>query len=285
RSECPDYEFTLESAFNRRFHALVTQPLTGEVALVDLAGDSRQAVIDYEPTQPGYSFMPVGADPGAIVSTPGSVASFVGVREAGREGVFGLPPTCLAPGQPAEPVRDIRTWPACRLPAAPGAMVMLVDPAIDDDGDPASPARTRTSCDGGYVDSAGLIGASPAASRAECPADLATETVSPGRRKLAVMLPSLSEMWILDAQELLDRQPGSFDACAVEERFTLAAATTDAAQRVPPDLVPSSPACSPVGFNHGPPPDSYRPWPVDAALDDERRLYVADSDAPVIHVL
>lgn len=285
RSECPDYEFTLESAFNRRFHALVTQPLTGEVALVDLAGDSRQAVIDYEPTQPGYSFMPVGADPGAIVSTPGSVASFVGVREAGREGVFGLPSSCLAPRQPDEPVRDIRTWPACRLPAAPGAMVMLVDPAIDDDGDPASPARTRTSCDGGYVDSAGLIGASPAASRAECPADLATETVSPGRRKLAVMLPSLSEMWILDAQELLDREPGSFDACNVEERFQFTATTTDAVQRLPADLVPSDASCAPVGLNHGPPRDDYQPWPVDVAQDDEQRLFVADSAAPVIHVL
>lgn len=285
RSECPDYEFSLQSPNNRRFHALVTQPLTGEVALVDLANETSKAVIDYEPTQPGYSFMPVGASPGSIVSTPGAVASFVGVREVGREGLFALPSSCIAPRPSDAPVRDIRTWPACRLPAAPGPLVMLVDPSLDDDGDPTTPERVRTSCDGAYADVADLIGAAPAATRAECPADLATETVTPGRRKLGVMLPSLSEMWVLDAQELLDREPGSFDACAVEERFQLTATTTDAAQQIPADLVPSSPSCGPVGFNHGPPPDDYRPWPADIALDDEQRLYVADSAAPVIHVL
>jgi hypothetical protein len=285
RSECPDYEFSLQSPYNRRFHALVTQPLSGEVALVDLGGDSREAVIDYEPTQPGYSFMPIGAEPGSIVSTPGAVASFVGVREAGREGLFALPTSCIAPRPSDAPVRDIRTWPACRLPAAPGPMVMLVDPALDDDSDATTPDRVRTSCGGSYVEVADLIGAAPGASRAECPADLATETVTPGRRKLGVMLPSLSEMWVLDAQELLDRDPGSFDACTVEARFQLTATPTDAVQRIPADLVPSSPSCSPVGLNHGPAPDEYPSWPVDVALDDEQRLYVADSVAPVIHVL
>jgi hypothetical protein len=282
RSECPDYEFPLTSPNNRRFHALVTQPLTGEVALVDLAAGSAEAVIDYEPTQPGYSFMPVGAEPASIVSTPGGVASFVGVREAGREGVFALPSSCVAPRAAGDPVRDIRTWPACRLPAAPGPMVMLIDPAVDDG---TSPPRVRSSCSGAYVDPAELIGQSPGATRAECPADLATETSSPGRRMLGVMMPSLSELWVLDAQQLLDREPGSFDACSVEERYPLASTTTDAVQQVPPDLVPSSPSCAPVGFNHGPAPAAYRPWPVDVALDDEQRLYVADSDAPLVHVL
>jgi hypothetical protein len=282
RSDCPDYEFPLASPNNRRFHALVTQPLTGEVALVDLAVSAAEAVIDYEPTQPGYSFMPVGAEPGSLVSTPGGVASFVGVREAGREGIFALPSSCLAPRPADAPVRDIRTWPACRLPAAPGPMVMLIDPAVDDG---TSPARVRTSCADAYVDAAELVGQSPGATRAECPADLATETSSPGRRMLGVMMPSLSELWVLDAQQLLDRTPGSFDACSVEERYPLGSTTTDAVQQVPPDLVPSSPSCMPVGFNHGPPTDTYRPWPVDLALDDEQRLYVADSDAPLVHVL
>lgn len=285
RAECPDYEYPLDSPNNRRFHALVTQPLSGEVALVDLAVTASQAVIDFEPSQPGYSFMPVGAEPGAIVSTPGGVASFVGVREAGREGIFALPSSCIAPRAATDPIRDIRTWPACRLPAAPGPMVMLIDPAIDDDGDAATPASVRASCGGAYVDSAELIGQAPGATRAECPADLATELPSPGRRKLGVMLPSLSELWVLDAQELLDREPGSFDICNVEERVALSGEVSDAVQRIPTDLVPSSPSCGPVGFNHGPIADSYRPWPVDVALDDEQRLYVADSDAPLVHVL
>ena len=284
RSDCPDYESTADGPTNRRFHALVTQPARGEVALVDLATSASQAVIDYEPTQPGYSFMAVGAEPVSIVSTPGGVASFVSVREAGREGVFALPSSCIAPRAPDEPLRDIRTWPACRLPAAPGEMVMLVDPAIDDDGDSATPIRIRAACDGDYLDPASLVGQAPAATRAQCPADLATEA-QPGRRKLAVTLPSLSEVWVLDAQELLDRDPGSFDACNVEARVALRADVTSAVQQVPADLVPSAPSCVSVGFNHGPPTGSFTPWPANLALDNEGRLFVSDSQAPVVHVL
>ncbi len=285
RSECPDFEYSLDSPYNRRFHALVTQPQNGEVALVDLAVAANNAVVDFEPTQPGYSFMPVGAEPSSIVSTPGGVASFVGVRESGREGIFALPSSCIAPRAPNEPIRDIRTWPACRLPAAPGLMVLLIDPPVDQDQNPATPGRVRPTCDADYADPADLIGQAPGASRGLCPADLATELSPPGRRKLAVALPSLSELWVLDAQELLDRPLGSFDACNVEERLPLRADVTDAAEILPPDLVPSSPSCAPVGFNHGPVPDTYVPWPVDAALDDQQRLFLADSDAPVIHVL
>jgi hypothetical protein len=285
RRECPDFEYTLASPYNRRLQAIVTQPRTGEVALVDLAVAPTDAVVDFEPTQPGYSFMPVGAEPGSIVATPGSVASFVSVREAGREGIFALPSSCLAPRAPDQPLRDIRSWPACRLPAAPGPMVMLVDPAVDDDGDASTPARVRTSCDGEYVDASELVGQAPAAGRGECPADLATEAATAGRRKLAVTLPTLSEIWVLDAQELLDREPGSYDLCDVEERYPLQAQVTDAAQRIPADLIPSSPSCNPVGFNHGPPVENYRPYPVDVALDDEQRLFIADSSAPVVHVL
>jgi hypothetical protein len=285
RDECPDYEYSLDSPYNRRLHAMVTQPASGEVALVDLAVGNTSAVLDYEPTQPGYSFMPVGAEPGSIVSTPGGVASFVGVREGGREGLFALPSSCIGPRAPNEPLRDIRTWPACRLPAAPGPMVMLVDPAVDDDGDPATPPRVRASCDGPYADSADLLGQSPAARRAQCPADLARESSPEGRRKLAVTLPSLSEIWVIDAQELLDREPGSYDLCNVEERYPLQAQVTDAAQEIPADLVSPSPACDNVGYSHGPPVESYRPLPVDVALDDEARLYIADAAAPVVHVI
>jgi hypothetical protein len=285
RAECPDLEFAPTSPFNRRMHALVTQPQSGEVALVDLSAPATQAVVDFEPTQPGYSFMPVGAEPDSIVSTPGGKASFVGVRESGREGIFALPSSCIAPRAPLEPVRDIRTWPACRLPAAPGPMVVLVDPAIDDDGDPATSPRIRASCEGGYVDPRDLVGQAPAANRELCPVDLATETDGPGRRKLAVTLPSLSEIWVMDAQELLDRSPGSFDVCNVEERLPLRADVTGAAQVIPADLAPSSASCGPVGFNHGPPPDAYQPFPVDVAVDDEQRLFIADSAAPLIHVL
>ncbi len=282
RFECPDFRVGLDQ---KRMHALVTQPISGEVALVDLATSASAAVVDFEPTQPGFSFMPVGGEPGAIVSTQGGVASFVGVREPGREGIFALPSSCIAPRPDSAPLRDVRTWPACRLPAAPGPMIILQDPFVDADSDPLTPPVARALCDGDYVDPELLVGVAPAASRAECPADLATETRTRGRQKIAVALPSLSEIWILDAQELLDRPLGSFDACRFEHRAALAATMPTSSQRLPPDLVPSSPSCMPIGYEHGPVPDAFSPFPVDFALDDEGRLFVADSDAPAIHVL
>jgi hypothetical protein len=193
-SNCPDFPNDATNPHQRRLHALVTQPATGEVALVDLAVTANAAVIDFEPSQPGFSFMPVGAEPGAIVSTPGGKASFVGVKEAGREGVFALPSSCLAPRPPTAPLRDIRTWPACRLPVAPGPIALIDDPAIDHDGDASTPPRIRERCDADYVDPNDLIGLAPAASREQCAVDLATEQIPLGRRKLLVSLPRLSEL-------------------------------------------------------------------------------------------
>lgn len=283
RFECPDLVSPPNSPEQTRMHALVTQPTTGEVALVDLGSST---VVDYEPSQPGFSFMPVGAEPGALVSTPGGVASFVAVREVGREGIFGLPSSCIAPRPEDAPLRDIRTWPACRLPAAPGPMILLEDPAVDRDADPATAPEVRQSCASDYLPASELVGRAAAATRETCPADLSTETRTQGRQKLAVALPSLSEIWILDAQELLDRAPGSFDACAFEARVPLEpAGVSTSSQRLPPDLQPSSPECLPVGFDYGPIPEAFEPRPSDFALDDTGRLFVADTQAPTIHVL
>ncbi len=284
RSACPKLGNVPDDE-QRHLHALVTQPASGEVALVNLAVNANDAVVDFEPSQPGYSFMPVGAEPGAIVSTPGGIASFVAVREPGREGIFGLPSSCIGARPPSAPVRDIRTWPACRLPVAPGPMVLLNDPAIDHDMDASTPERLRGTCAAEYVEAEQLVGQALAAGREQCPADLATEAHPLGRRKLAVTLPSLGQVWVIDAQELLDRAPGSFEPCNFERRLALQVELSDAVQALPADLVPSSPSCAPVGFNHGPVPDSFRPWPVDLALDDQQRLYIADSEAPVVHVV
>ncbi|HEU4578816.1 MAG TPA: hypothetical protein VFS67_11215 [Polyangiaceae bacterium] len=284
RNQCPDFEHAPNSAEQRHLMALVTQPSTGEVAAIDVTA-SPPRVIDNEPTQPGYSFLPVGAEPTALVTTPGGIASFVGVAETGREGIFGLPTSCISTRPDAAPLRDVRAWPACRLPSAPGPMILLTDPAVDDDLDPATPPRVRERCSASYVDAEELIGAAPAAAREECPADLAREGGPPGRRKLAVTLPALSEIWVLDAQELLDRAPGSFDACVPEKTVVLRAEAPDQAERLPGDLQPSSPSCTPLGYDQGPAPVDARPWPSDLALDDASRLFVADSQAPVIHVL
>jgi hypothetical protein len=285
---CPDYESIASSAVDadeRHLMALVTQPERGEVALVDMNLVATKAVLDFEPSQPGYSFIPVGADPTAIVSTSGGVASFVAVRETGREGVFALPSSCITPRPAGAALRDVRTWPACRLPAAPGQMVLLTDPAVDDDQDATTPPRVRERCSVDYVDADELIGAAPAASRTECPADLALEGFPLGRRKLAVTLPSRGEIWVLDAQELLDRAPGSFADCAPEATVRLVPQAADQQERIPADLVPSSPSCAPTGVNPGPAPIDLQSSPADLALDDEDRLYVADSQLPLIHRL
>lgn len=279
-NDCPDY-----AAGANRLLALVTQTLRGEVAVVDLTAGN---VVDVDPSTPGYNFLPVGANPVGIVSTPGGMATFVGVAEAGKEGIYALPSSCLGPPRKKangsyEQVRDLTSWPACKLPSAPGAMTVLVDPPKDDDGNPATPPRERASCGAPYTDDAGAVGQAVAATRSECPADLALETNPPGRRKLAVALPKLGQIAIIDAQQLLDRPPGSFGACPVE-RWVQPEVDLPASgikQPLPPDL--QKPGCTPPELNYGPPSQSYLPRPADFAVSG-KKLYVADEGAPVVHV-
>ena len=110
--ECPDRL----DVKTRRLFSLVTQTATNEVAVIDLAA---QAIVDVDPATPGYSFLRVGARPGAIVTTPGGAASFVGVTGLGKNGIFALPSTCLtAPQRPTDPALDLTTWSACHLSSA-----------------------------------------------------------------------------------------------------------------------------------------------------------------------
>src|SRR5262245_39745458 len=64
-----------------QLYALVTQTRRGEVAVLRPFGIGRGTVVDVEPTVPGYGFLPVGGQPIDIVSTPGGVATFVGIGE------------------------------------------------------------------------------------------------------------------------------------------------------------------------------------------------------------
>ncbi len=254
-----------------RLLAFVTQTRRGEVAVLDVtAGKVR----DLDPSTPSYGFLPVGASPRAIVSTPGGVATFVGVAEPGREGIFGLPTSCAR-----APVTDLTELPACALPAAPGAMAVLIDPPNDE-------GQLRESCGGSYSAAGGEAGRALAASGRRCTADLALETTPPGRRKLAVALPSRGELAILDAQAILDRAPGSFEPCPWERVLPLRAELPAVAEQqpLPSDLTPE-PACVgvPKGGRSAPPAD-YRSTPADLALA-AGRLYVADRSAPVVHVL
>jgi hypothetical protein len=263
---CPDFE----NGDNRLF-AMVIQTQSGEVAVVDLSGGR---VIDVNPSVPGFSFLPVGDVPGDIVSTPGGEATFVGAKRLGMEGIFGLPTSCIGPPKKDEPTRDLTLWPACSLPSAPGEMAILIDP-------PAADGTIRQSCSDPLPE---MTPAAAEVSRDHCKVDLTRELVPPGRRKLAVALPDLSQIAIIDAQTILDRSPGSFEPCEVERWHSLEVELPPSpiAQRVPPDL--EAPGCTLQPTPQGPPPESFRPKPSDFALAGDT-LYVADQDAPVIHVL
>ncbi len=263
---CPRYRDRSEE---RGLFALATQRETGEVALVDMSpceegGSCLGRVRDLESTQPGINFMPVGAEPVAIASTPGGVASFVATAESGREGIYALPTSCIGPRPSSEGYRDLRTWPACRLPAAPGNIQILID-------------ERTTDCSGD---------ATPQPEGRECPADLAQEIVQPGRRKLLVTLPSLGQLVVLDAQQLLNVEPGSFDACAVEQSLSFAVELpdTEVEQAVPDDLQTDDASCMPQVLRYAPVDGDFVSRPSDLAVTDGR-LYVSDSAAPVVHVV
>lgn len=272
---CPDFD----SEENRRhLYALVTQTLRGEVAVVDL---SAGKVVDLDKATPGFSFLPVGKNPVDIVSTPGGVASFVGVSELGKEGIFAIPTSCARP-----PAHDLTAWSACALPAAPGEMVLAIDPpAADDDADPSTPAPVRASCDVAPSKEAATPGTALAATRADCAADLALEKSPPGRRKLIVTLPSLGGFAVIDAQSILDREPGSYKPCDLERFVVLEPKLDDdVVQKLPPDLQATGTSCSLPEMKYGPVPDSFTPFPAGIELADGR-LFVSDLGAPAVHVV
>src|SRR5258707_1308052 len=85
--------------------ALVTQSIAGEVALIQLTGGPA-GVVDVDKSTPGYNFLRIGANPVDIVSTPDGVATFVGVAELNKPGIYALPTTCLGPPQEVDAGAD-----------------------------------------------------------------------------------------------------------------------------------------------------------------------------------
>lgn len=267
-TSCPDVDGDDNEV--RRLYALVTQKETGEVAVVDMSSCADAAscegrVLDLETTQPGTNFLPVGAEPVSIVSTEGGIASFVAVAEPGREGIFALPTSCVGRRPSDALFRDLRTWPACRLPVSPGDMAILTAP------------DATTLCDGSAAET--TLG------NEECPADVNADLEVPGRKKLAVALPSLGQIAILDAQTILDLPQGAYDACPIESVVTLAVdlPPEPIGSSLPEDLQATPDACLPRGFEHAA-TQTFAPNPSDFAYSDGT-LYVSDYDAPVVHVL
>jgi hypothetical protein len=290
-SRCPQGPLSEQNAMTtaaegHELFALVTQTISGEVAVVrvtgvDSSGYSTARVVDVDPTNPGVTHLRVGEEPRGIATTPGGLASFVGVGEIGQAGIFALPTSCILPpnyrqdGTP-ETVRDLTTWPACSLSSAPGDIRILVDPL-----DGAGGLRTR--CDADYT----AVPPTPAAGgRVECAADLYQESVMPGARKLVVSLPEEGRLLVLDAQALLDREPASFRSCldddVLEASLPLEVDLPSVIEQpLPKDLAFAG--CSAESTTYGPFPGPFSPRP--ANMDDrDGWLLVADENAPVVHV-
>jgi len=261
----------------RDLFALVTQESTGEVAVINVPLEpadprSDEGVVDVDPSAPGFGFLRVGAQPGEIVSSPGGQASFVAVGELGKPGLFAIPTSCANAPVGSETVRDLTTWPACSLPRTPGALEMVVEP-------PDADGVIHQACDR----SLGPQMRPASADRSECRANLTEEGGPAGRRKLLVALPEAGTIAVIDAQSLLDREPGTFEPCDIEAEYPLQVnlPPVPPEQQVPADLQ-AGPTCTPFTPPVPPAPPVYAPRPSALAVGDGV-LYVADDAAPVIH--
>src|SRR5690606_23706820 len=155
------------------------------------------------------------------------------------------------------------------LPAAPESLAVAIDP-------PAADGSIASSCDR----SLGVEGEPPGAMRSQCPASLVDEPGPLGRRKLIVSLPDRGSLVVIDAQAVLDREPGTFEPCPIEVELPLAVDLEGAA----PEVV-ETPAGESCAAPPPPPLDTvYTPRPTGLALE-AGTLYVADEGAPVIHVV
>lgn len=258
-----------KSGYATELYALVNQTTRGEVAVIDLTTGS---VVDVDPATPGYGFLPVGAQPVDVVSSPDGVASFVASAEPSRTAIYALPSTKVRGGSPT-----ILDWPACTLPARPGKMLMVSAKNVD----PACPAPSFR------LDTEAAAPPPPTGQNGVLHDQ--TGQIPDGRRKLIVTLPTEGDLLVIDAQALLDRQPGTFDACPIERRIKL---KVELPASEP--FLPSGPACPPAASGVASPlcpkptmpkvswapPDG--PQPAAMALDGSR-LYIADEGAPVIH--
>ena len=268
-TECPDLENVPPL---RTMLAVVTQNATNELAVVDLA---YQTVVDVDPAVPGYTFLRLASRPGAITTTPGGAASFVGLTTPGKTGISAIPTTCLGVPRAGKRARDLTTFAACSLPWAPGDMTVVVEP-------PDADGTIHTTCDS---TSAPQVTSPPGddASR-DCVANLTTEHGAQGRRKLVVALPEVGQLAVIDAQELLDRPQGSFSPCTLEKVVDLnASPDTSGQQQIPPlDLqggcTPNRPASPPL-------PANAKSRPSGVAQSGDGKLYVGDLGVPAVHVM
>lgn len=269
-SDCPDPDTSDDDEAEKRLSlvALVSQTVTDEVAVVDVTAGH---VVDVDPSLPGYGFLRVGGRPVSLATTPGGAATFVATADVGRNGLFGLPTSCLAAPAAGEGRLGLTTWPACRLNETPGEIAVLVEP----NGDQCTPATWDERTDESGVCEDGDF-------------NLANEKGPVGARKLVVSFPDTGKLRVYDAQSLLERRPGTFVDCQAELELELKADVPQGVTQIlPADLAPPANGenvCSEVPAPSAPKPGKRGPQPAGFALADDR-LYIADQAAPVIHVL
>ena len=137
--------------FEKQLFALVTQSTRGELAVVDL---SAGQLVDQNRATPGINFLPVGALPTDVATTPDGKMAFVGSAEPNKAAIYGIPTRRVlgdTPGFPADPEPvTLASWPVCALPQNPGAMVVV--PRAKPAALPPAPAADGGAADGGAAD-------------------------------------------------------------------------------------------------------------------------------------
>jgi hypothetical protein len=125
--ECAPVPSNLDGeAFDKQLFAFVTQSTRGELAVVDL---SAGKLVDQSRATPGINFIPVGALPTDVASTPDGKMVFVASAETNKPAIYGIPTrrvlgdTAGFPRDP-EPV-TLGSWPVCALPQNPGAIMVV----------------------------------------------------------------------------------------------------------------------------------------------------------------
>ncbi|WP_146650911.1 hypothetical protein [Labilithrix luteola] len=116
------------SLFLNQLFAVVTQTARGEVAVVNL---SSGEIVDQQKAIPSINFIPVGAIPTDVATTPDGQMVFVASAEVNKPAIYGIPSTSLLGDNPdfaTKPAGTLAAWPVCSLPQNPGALTIVPRP-------------------------------------------------------------------------------------------------------------------------------------------------------------
>jgi hypothetical protein len=128
QEQCAPVPGTIDgSQFQKQLFAFVTQTTRGELAVVNL---SAGALIDQSRATPGVNFLPVGALPTDVATTPDGKMVFVASAEANKPAIYGIPTRRLLGDTDARFPNDpspvtLASWPVCALPQNPGALAVI----------------------------------------------------------------------------------------------------------------------------------------------------------------